>query len=92
MARVDRDLEEIVEFCKKFSANLERISAEAGNLQNIGGQIDSSLEGTEFATRASSTISSTAKQVKNAADQGEARIKELQKRVENQIAERDRFR
>ena len=92
MPTVDRDLEEIVKFCKKFSVNLEKISQKADTLQNLGGQIDSSLAGTEFATRASSTVSSTAKQVKNAVDQGEARIRELQKRVEAQIEERDRFR
>ena len=49
MAKVDRDLEAIVEFCRKFSSNLEKISSEADSLGSIGGQIDSSLSGTKFA-------------------------------------------
>lgn len=90
MPTVDRDLEEIVDFCKKFRANLEKIGEEADTLQGLGGQINSALAGTEFATRSSDQVASTAKQVKNAVDQGEARILELQRRVERQIEERDR--
>lgn len=91
MPSVDRDLEEIVNFCQRFSANLERIGEEANTLQGLGGQINASLSGTEFATRSSDAVASTAKQVKTAVDQGEQRIRELQRKVEQEIEERDRL-
>lgn len=91
MPSVDRDLEEIVDFCKKFSANLGKIGDEANTLQGLGGQINSALAGTQFATRSSEAVARTAKQVKNAVDQGEERIRELQRKVEQEIEERDRL-
>lgn len=91
MAKVDRDLEAIIEFCKSFNSNLQSIEGAAGNLQSIGSQIESSLYNTKFATNASSTVGQTAKKVLAAVSQGEERIREIQRRAEQQLAERQQF-
>lgn len=91
MPTVDRDLEEIVEFCKRFSQNLSDIDSKASDLNRLGGKIESALYNTRFATNASSTVSSTAKKVQAAVAQGEQRIREIQRRAEVQIEERNRF-
>lgn len=92
MPSVDRDLEAIVDFCKRFSGNLSKIESEANTLKSLGGQIESSLYNTPFATSASGTVGDTAKKVMAAVSQGEQRIREIQRRAEQQIEERDRFR
>ncbi len=91
MAKVDRDLEAIIEFCKNFNSNLQSIESAAGNLQSIGSQIESSLYNTKFATNASGTVGATAKKVISAVQQGEERIRQIQRRAEQQLAEREQF-
>ena len=84
MPAVDRDLEAILEFCVSFRGNLSKIESEANTLQSLGGQIESALYNTPFATNAAGTVGDTAKKVMAAVQQGEQRIRELQRRVEQQ--------
>ena len=91
MANVDRDLGAIFELCKKINSNLQSIECSAGNLQYLGSQIESSLYNTKFATNASGTVGATAKKVISAVQQGEERIRQIQRRAEQQLAEREQF-
>lgn len=86
---VDRDLEAIVKFCKNFNSNLSEIEGKAQELNTLGSNINTSLANTKFATNASSAVETTAKKVITAVQQGSQRIREIQRRAEEQIAERD---
>ncbi len=91
MPAVDRDLEAIIAFCGRFNGNLKNIEDKAGTLRSLGGQIESALYNTQFATNASGTVADTAKKVLTAVQQGEQRIRQIQARAEQQLAERQQF-
>lgn len=92
MARVDRDLEEIIEFCKNFSSQvLQVIDGHADTLSGLASNIDSSLSGTKFATKSSEAVSTTAKKLKVAVDQGEQRIREIQRKAEADLEKQRQF-
>lgn len=83
MPAVDRDLEEIIEFCKKFDSEvLQVIEENASSLSTLSGNIESALYNTQFATKASGTVKETATKLKSAVAQGEQRIREIQKKAE----------
>lgn len=90
--RVDRDLEEIIEFCKSFNSQvLQVIEGHTNTLSGLAARIDSSLEGTKFATKSSEAVSTTAKKLKAAVDQGEQRIREIQKKAEADLDRQKQF-
>lgn len=91
MAGVNRGLLEIIQFCKDFNANLQNIQSAAQDLQRLGSQIETGLNNTKFATNASSTVGETAKKVLAAVDQGEERIREIQRRAEEQYEQLKQF-
>lgn len=91
MPAVKRDLDDILDFYKKFESLLQQISSEADNLLSIGGQIESTLYNSPFATKKAAIVAETAKKVKSAVAQGEERVRQIERRVQNQIQERDSF-
>ncbi|MCI8981796.1 MAG: hypothetical protein HFG78_05230 [Hungatella sp.] len=85
MPAVNRSLPEIIDFCRNFEQNLKAIEEKANTLSSLGGQIESALNNTNFATKASGTVSSTAKKVIAAVQQGEERIRQMQRTAEDQL-------
>lgn len=92
MARVDRDLDAILDFCRDFRLLfLEEMSSQAEKLVSIAGNINSELHGTKFATRSQDGVMEMAKKIKNSVDMGESRIRELERKVRDQKARGENF-
>ena len=86
MSKVDRDLDAILEFCQDFKVGfIEPTRSEADGMIGISNDINSSLNGTKFATKSQENVMEMAKKIKSAVDVGEARILELERKVRQQI-------
>lgn len=93
MADVDRDLEEIISFCKRFrSEYLDVLNREGQKLKGIAGDITATLRGTSFATSSSAKVEETADKVLKAVSQGEERIREIERKAEQELAELENYR
>lgn len=92
MSKVDRDLDAILKFCQDFRQSfLEEMNSEADQLMSLANHINSALNGTAFATRAQDGVLDMAKKIKNAVDTGESRIRELERKVQNQRDQGEEF-
>ncbi len=92
MAKVDRDLDAILDFCRDFRLSfLEDMNSEADQLMSLANNINSALNGTAFATRAQEGVLDMAKKIKNAVDTGESRVRELERKVQNQKDQGEEF-
>ncbi len=92
MPIVDRNSEMvIIEFCRKFNANLQKIEDKANTLRSLGGRIESALYNTQFATNASGTVSDTAEKILTAVQQGEQWIGQILARAERPLMEEQQF-
>lgn len=86
MALVDRDLEAILDFCQQFrTVFLEEMNGKADELTRIANDINSTLHGTQFATKSQEGVLKMAQSIKAAVDNGEERILVLEKKVMEQI-------
>lgn len=86
MAKVDRDLDAILQFCTEFRIGfLEPTGSEADNIISIANEINSTLGGTRFASKSQDEVLKMGKAIKNAVDTGEERIRELERKVRDQI-------
>lgn len=85
MAKVDRDLDAILDFCRDFRIGfLDEMESKADELTRIANDINATLRGTSFATKSQEGVMTMAKKIKNAVDTGEARILELERKVREQ--------
>lgn len=92
MPSVDRDLEQIIEFCRRFDSEvLQVIEEHAGTLSTLSGNIESALYNTKFATNSSGTVRDAANKLKNAVNTGEQRIREIQRKAEEDLARQKEF-
>lgn len=92
MGKVDRDLDAILDFCRNFRITfLEEMSGKADQLMSIANDINSTLRGTQFATKSQEGVITMAKKIKNAVDTGEARILQLEKKVREQRERGEEF-
>lgn len=92
MAEVDRDLEEIISFCRKFDSEyLSTLRDNAEKLKRIASSAGSSLGTTQFATSASEKLTEAAEALLKAAQNGEERIREIEKRAKEQLDEKERI-
>ena len=92
MAKVDRDLDAILDFCTNFRIiYLEPMRTEANNLVSIANNINSTLGGTAFATKSQEGVLDMAKKIKAAVDDGEERIRELERKVNDQRSRGEEF-
>lgn len=92
MPSVDRDLEAIIEFCRKFDSDvLQKFEEQAAKLSSLSGNIESALYNTKFATNASGTVKDAATKIKNAVNTGEQRIREIQKKAEADLERQKGF-
>lgn len=92
MAEVDRDLEEVISFCRKFDSEyLSTLRENAGKLKQISSSAESSLGNTQFATSASEKLTEAAEALVKAAQGGEERIREIERRAKQQLDEKERI-
>ena len=88
MAEVDRDLEVIIEFCKNFDKEyLQVLEANAQRLKQAASSVTATLgSGTMMSAKASEKITDAATKLLKAADQGEQRIREIQRKAQEDLA------
>ena len=92
MAEVDRDLEEIIRFCKQFDSQyLSTLKENANKLKKISASAQSSLGNTEFATKSSEKLEEAADMLIKAAQSGEERIREIERKTQQQLDEKKRI-
>lgn len=92
MAEVDRDLEEIIKFCKQFDSQYLAVLREnAGRLKQIAASAEASMGNTQFATSSSEKLSEAADLLLKAAQGGEERIREIEKKAQQQLDEKERI-
>lgn len=92
MPSVDRDLDEIINFCNNFDSQyLQPMEALANELKGLTSKIESALYNTKFSTEASSSVSDTAAKIISAVNMGEQRIREIKKKTEKDRDDYERF-
>lgn len=92
MAEVDRDLEEVIRFCRRFDKEyLSVLRDNAGKLKQISSSAESSLGNTQFATDSSEKLTEAAGALLKAAQSGEERIREIEKKAQQQLEEKERI-
>lgn len=92
MSGVDRDLEEIIKFCKSFNSGyIEELKNNANRLKVLASSAQTSLGNTEFATDSSEKLLEAAGKMLKAAVTGEERIREIQRIAEQQLEELTRI-
>lgn len=83
---VDVDIEEVIEFCQRFEKEYIAPSLDVVSLmKNIANNIDSGLRGTNFATTSSSQVIEMAKQLETILDQGDQRIRVLERKAQDDL-------
>lgn len=92
MAEVDRDLEEVIRFCKQFDSEyLSTLRENANKLKQISSSAESSLGNTQFSTKSSEKLTEAADMLLKAAQSGEERIREIERRAQQQLDEKERI-
>ena len=83
---VDVDIEEVIEFCQRFEKEYINPSADVvSQMKNIASGIDSGLRSTKFATTSSSDVLTMANRLEQILDQGEQRIRVLEKKAQDDL-------
>lgn len=83
---VDVDIEEVIEFCQRFEKEYINPMADVvSQMKTIASGIDSGLRGTKFATTSSSQVLEMAKQLEQILDQGDQRIRVLEKKAQDDL-------
>ena len=93
MAEVDRDLNEVINFCKQFDSQyLDTLRENANKLKQISSSAEASLGGTSFATGSAEKLMEAAEGLLKAAASGEERIREMERKAQQQREEERRIR
>lgn len=92
MARVDRDIDTIIAFCKTFQSKyIDAMTQHAANMQKLATEINGTLNGTPFASNSQMAVMNVAKKMQTALYDGEARIRELERNAQNDRARGEEF-
>ena len=89
MEGTDRDLLEILKFCKNFETQyLNTLRENANRLKQIAASAEASLGNTQFATVSSEKLIETSEALLKAAAEGEERIKEIERKTREDMEEK----
>ena len=93
MAEVDRYPEKVVEFCKKFEKEyLSVLRENARKLKMEASSVTATLgSGTMMSTKASEKMTEAADKMLKAAEEGEQRIREIEKKAQEQVDHLEQF-
>lgn len=92
MAQIDRDLDEILVFCRKFKTGyLATLQDNANRLKTIASSSEASLGGTKFSTNATAKLMEAAQKLIKAAQSGEELIREIEHKAKAQEREKSRI-
>lgn len=92
MAEVDRDLEAIITFCRLFEEKyLSGIEERAQILKQESANTTTTLGNTKMSTKASEKLSAGAEKLLQAVNQGEVRIREIERQAKEQLDELNRI-
>lgn len=83
---VDVDIEEVIQFCQRFEKEYINPSLDVvSNFKKVASNIESGLRSTAFATRSSEKVLTMANQLQKILEQGEQRIRELEKKASDDL-------
>ncbi len=79
---VDVDIDQVIDFCKRFESEyISPAQSETQTMKQIASGVESELRSTAFATKSSEKIMEMAQKLETILDQGEVRIRELQRKA-----------
>lgn len=89
---VDIDLETVIRFCDKFEKEyLNELHANAAKLKTAAASASSTLGQTGMATNAATKLETVATAIYKASSVGEERIRELRRKAQNELQEKEKI-
>lgn len=89
---VDIDLETVISFCDQFEkVYLNELHSNAARLKTAAASASATLGKTDMASGAESKLEAVADMIYKASAVGEERIKELKKKAQRELEEKDRI-
>ena len=87
MAEVDRNLVELLEFYKRFEKEYIGEMKDLAQKLNVASSSATATlgSGTKVSTKASEKITEAASKIKNAVNLGEERVRELERKIQEQL-------